>query len=118
MYAVVKTGGRQYRVEPGDTIDVERLSGEVGDTIDLEPVLMIGDGDDVTIGAPAVDAARVTAEIVEHKRGKKIVVFKFKRRKNYRRKQGHRQSLTSLKITGIQASDEPEAQAEETDHGA
>ncbi|PON14034.1 50S ribosomal protein L21 [Candidatus Entotheonella serta] len=109
MYAVVKTGGRQYRVEPGDTIDVERLSGEVGETIELNPVLlnpvlMVGNGDDITLGTPAVDTARVTAEIVEHKRGKKIVVFKFKRRKNYRRKQGHRQSLTSLKITDIQAS--------------
>jgi large subunit ribosomal protein L21 len=104
MYAVVKTGGRQYRVEPGDTIDVERLAGEVGETIELNPVLLVGNGDDITLGTPAVDTARVTAEIVEHKRGKKIVVFKFKRRKNYRRKQGHRQSLTSLKITGIQAS--------------
>lgn len=104
MYAVVKTGGRQYRVEPGDTIDVERLSDEVGETVELNPVLMVGNGDDITLGTPAVDAARVTAEIVEHKRGKKIVVFKFKRRKNYRRKQGHRQSLTSVKITDIQAS--------------
>ena len=104
MYAVVKTGGRQYRVEPGDKIDVERLSGDVGDTIELNPVLMIGNGDDITVGAPTVEAARVTAEIIEHKRGKKIVVFKFKRRKNYRRKQGHRQSLTSLKITDIQVS--------------
>lgn len=77
MYAVVKTGGRQYRVEPGDTIDVERLSGEVGETIDLNPVLMVGNGDEITVGTPAVDTARVTAEIVEHKRGKKIVVFKF-----------------------------------------
>ncbi len=104
MYAVVKTGGRQYRVEPGEIIDVERLSGEIGETVELNPVLMVGSGDDITLGTPAVDAVRVTAEIVEHKRGKKIVVFKFKRRKNYRRKQGHRQSLTSLKITDIQAS--------------
>jgi large subunit ribosomal protein L21 len=104
MYAVVKSGGRQYRVEPGDTIDVERLAGEVGDAVELNPVLMIGNGADITLGTPAVDTARVTAEIVEHKRGKKIVVFKFKRRKNYRRKQGHRQSLTSLKITAIQAT--------------
>jgi large subunit ribosomal protein L21 len=104
MYAVVKTGGRQYRVEPGDTIDVERLSGDVGATIELNPILMVGNGENVTLGTPAVDTARVTAEIVEHKRGKKILVFKFKRRKSYRRKQGHRQSLTSLKITNIQAS--------------
>jgi large subunit ribosomal protein L21 len=104
MYAVVKSGGRQYRVEPGETIDVDRLSGDVGETVELNPVLMVGNGDDITLGTPAVDAALLNAEIVEHKRGKKIVVFKFKRRKSYRRKQGHRQSLTSLKITEIQAS--------------
>ncbi len=103
MYAVVETGGRQYRVEAGDTIDVERLPGEVGETVALSPVLMAGDGADVTIGAPSLPEARVEAQIVAHKRGKKIIVFKFKRRKNYRRKQGHRQSLTSLKIMDIQA---------------
>ena len=104
MYAVVKTGGKQYRVEPGDTIDVERLPGEVGETVELNPVLMVGDGADVTVGSPVVDGAQVKAEIVAQKRGDKIIVFKFKRRKNYRRKSGHRQSLTSLKITDIQAN--------------
>ena len=103
MYAVVETGGRQYRVQTGDTIDVERLSGEVGSTVELGPVYMVGEGDDVSIGAPTLDSASVKAEIVSHKRGDKIIVFKFKRRKNYRRKQGHRQALTSLKITDIQA---------------
>ena len=103
MYAVVKTGGRQYRVEPGETIDVERLPGEVGDTVELSPVLMVGDGAEVNVGSPALAEASVKAEIVGHKRGDKIIVFKSKRRKNYRRKQGHRQSLTSLKITDIQA---------------
>ena len=104
MYAVVETGGRQYRVQQGDTIDVERLPGEVGTTLELQPVLMLGDGTDVTFGTPTVANARVEARIVAHKRGKKLIVFKYKRRKNYRRKQGHRQSLTSLHITGIQTA--------------
>ncbi len=104
MYAVVETGGRQYRVQQGDTIDVERLPGEVGTTLELQPVLMVGEGTDVTLGAPTVANARVEAEIVAHKRGKKLIIFKYKRRKNYRRKQGHRQSLTSLHITGIQTA--------------
>ncbi len=103
MYAVVKTGGRQYRVEPGETIEVERLPGEIGETIDLSHILMVGDGDAVNIGSPTLTTASVKAEIVGHKRGNKIIVFKSKRRKGYRRKQGHRQSLTSLKITDIQA---------------
>ena len=103
MYAVVKTGGRQYRVEPGETIDVERLPGEVGDTVDLSDILMVGNGNDVTIGTPTLTEAHVKAEIIAHKRGDKIIVFKSKRRKNYRRKNGHRQSLTSLKIIDIQA---------------
>ena len=103
MYAVVKTGGKQYRVEPGDTIDVERLPGEIGDTVELNPVLMLGDGGEISIGSPTIDGAQVKAEIVAQKRGDKIIVFKFKRRKNYRRKSGHRQLLTSLKITDIQA---------------
>ena len=101
MYAVVETGGRQYRVHPGDTIEVEKLPGEVGDTVSLSSVLLVGAGADVTVGTPTVSAAHVEAQIVAQKRGKKIIVFKFKRRKNYRRKQGHRQSLTALKITGI-----------------
>jgi large subunit ribosomal protein L21 len=103
MYAVVKTGGRQYRVEPGETIDVERLPGAVGDTVDLSDILMVGNGNDVTIGTPTLTEVHVKAEIIAHKRGDKIIVFKSKRRKNSRRKNGHRQSLTSLKITDIQA---------------
>jgi large subunit ribosomal protein L21 len=106
MYAVVETGGRQYRVQTGDTIDVERLAGEVGETVELSAVLMIGEGAEVTLGTPILDTARVTAEIMAHKRGTKITIFKFKRRKSYRRKQGHRQSLTALKITDIHASPE------------
>ena len=103
MYAVVVTGGRQYRVSPGDTIDVEKLIGEIVDTITLTNVLLAGQGPDVTIGTPNLPDTRVEAQIVDQKRGKKIIIFKHKRRKNYRRKQGHRQYLTSLKITGIHA---------------
>ena len=101
MYAVVTTGGRQYRVSPGDTIDVEKLTGTVGDTVALTNVQLVGQGAEVTIGAPAVAGVRVEAQITAQKRGKKIIIFKHRRRKGYRRKQGHRQSLTSLKITGI-----------------
>jgi large subunit ribosomal protein L21 len=105
MYAIVETGGRQYRVSPGDRLDVEKLAGEVGDTITFTDVLLVGNGSSVTIGTPKVASARVEAQITAQKRGKKIIVFKFKRRKNYRKKQGHRQSLTSLKILGIHADE-------------
>jgi large subunit ribosomal protein L21 len=101
MYAVVTTGGRQYRVSPGDTIDVEKLTGAVGDTVALTNVHLVGQGAEVAIGAPAVAGVRVEAQITAQKRGKKIIIFKHRRRKGYRRKQGHRQSLTSLKITAI-----------------
>jgi len=101
MYAVVTTGGRQYRVSPGDTIDVEKLTGAVGDTVALTNVQLVGQGAEVTIGAPAVAGVRVEAQITAQKRGKKIIIFKHRRRKGYRRKQGHRQSLTSLKILAI-----------------
>ena len=101
MYAVVTTGGRQYRVSPGDTIDVEKLTGTVGDTVALTNVQLVGQGAEVMIGAPVVTDVRVEAQITAQKRGKKIIIFKHRRRKGYRRKQGHRQSLTSLKITAI-----------------
>lgn len=102
MYAVVATGGKQYRVSPGDRIEVEKLAGEIGQTVALDHVMMVGGGEGaVNIGTPTLDDAWVEALIVDQKRGKKIIVFKHKRRKGYRRKQGHRQSLTALKITGI-----------------
>jgi large subunit ribosomal protein L21 len=106
MYAIVETGGRQYRVSSGDRIDVEKLAGQVGDTIALTTVLMIGQGAAVTIGTPTLAEARVEARIVAQKRGKKIIIFKHKRRKNYRRKQGHRQWLTSLQITEIHTAND------------
>ena len=103
MYAIVETGGKQYRVRPGDTIAVERLSGEPGETLDLERVLLVrGDGANEThVGAPGVDGAVVRAEVVEQARGEKIIVFRYKSKVRYRRKTGHRQSLTRLRITDI-----------------
>ena len=102
MYAVVKTGGKQYRVSKDDILRVEKLDGEAGDVVTLDDVLMLGgEGGDVTVGAPTVDGASVAAEIVEQMRDKKIVIFKKRRRQNYRRKKGHRQHLTVLKITDI-----------------
>jgi len=101
MYAVIKTGGKQYRVAVEDKITVERLVGEAGEIIELNEVLMIGDGDKIEIGAPMIDGACVGAELVEQSRGKKIIIFKKKRRKGYRRRNGHRQDLTVLKITEI-----------------
>ena len=100
MYAVIKTGGKQYRVTEGQQIFVEKLPGEPGDTVTFDDVLMIG-GDSPVVGQPTVKGAKVEAKIVAHDRAKKVIVFKFKRRKNYRRKQGHRQAYTQLHITGI-----------------
>ena len=102
MYAVIKTGGKQYRVAQGDRLRVEKLPGEPGAKVTFDEVLMIG-GDKVAVGAPLVKGAKVSAEIVAQDRAKKIIVFKFRRRKNYRRKRGHRQPYTELKITGITA---------------
>lgn len=102
MYAVVKTGGKQYRVSKDDILRVEKLDGEAGDVITLDDVLMLGgEGGEVTVGAPKVNGASVAAEIVEQMRDKKIVIFKKRRRQNYRRKKGHRQHLTVLKVTDI-----------------
>lgn len=101
MYAVIRTGGKQYRVCEGDVIDVEKLAGDIGAEVSLEHVLMIADGDDVEIGSPLVAGASVKAKVVDQHRADKIKVVKFKRRKHYRRTQGHRQHLTRLEITGV-----------------
>jgi large subunit ribosomal protein L21 len=101
MYAVVKTGGKQYRVAKDDVLKIERLPGEEGDIITLDEVLMVGEGASVTVGAPLVAGAAVAAEIVEQGRGQKIVIFKKRRRQNYRRKKGHRQLLTVVRVTDI-----------------
>ena len=107
MYAVIKTGGKQYRVAKDDVIQVERLQAEAGGTVELADVLMIGDGDSTTIGAPLVADAKVVAEVVEQNRGPKILVFKKKRRKHHRKMRGHRQDLTLLRITDILPDGKP-----------
>ncbi|PWR21712.1 50S ribosomal protein L21 [Zavarzinia compransoris] len=101
MFAVIKTGGKQYKVAENEVITVERLEGEAGSTISLDQVLLVGEGENVTVGAPVVAGATVTAEIVGQARGPKLIVFKKRRRQNSRRKNGHRQDLTVLKITSI-----------------
>lgn len=104
MYAVIKTGGKQYKVQKDDVIRVEKLDAEAGKSITLDQVLMLNDGKKSTIGAPVVAGAKVTAEVLEQTRGEKVIVFKKKRRQNYRRKKGHRQDLTVLKIKDIKAA--------------
>ncbi|NND45724.1 MAG: 50S ribosomal protein L21 [Xanthomonadales bacterium] len=101
MYAVFSTGGKQYRASTGDIITVEKLEAEKGSTIALDKVLMVGEGADVQVGTPFLDGGKVTAKVVDHGRGDKIKIVKFKRRKGYMRTQGHRQYFTKLEITGI-----------------
>jgi large subunit ribosomal protein L21 len=102
MYAVFKTGGKQYRVAAGDQVRVEKLPGNAGDTVTFDQVLMLG-GDALKLGTPLVGGAKVEAKIVTQGLGKKLIVFKFRRRKNYRRKNGHRQPFTALQIVNIVA---------------
>jgi large subunit ribosomal protein L21 len=99
--AIVRTGGKQYRVEPGAVLRVEKLGGDVGGSIELPEVLLLGSGADARIGQPLVEGAKVTGTITAHGRGPKLVVYKFRRRKNYRRKNGHRQDYTEIKIDAI-----------------
>jgi large subunit ribosomal protein L21 len=101
MFAVIKTGGKQYKVAKDDVIEVEKIDLEAGKAVELGDVLMLSDGGKVEVGAPFLSGAKVSAEVVEQTRGDKVIIFKKKRRKNYRRKKGHRQDLTVLKITGI-----------------
>lgn len=102
-YAVVETGGKQYRVSEDSRLDVELLEGEVGDRIKLDRVLAVSDGEALRVGAPLVEGSSVEAEILDRMRGDKVVAFKKKRRKGYKRKVGHRQNLVRLKVTGINA---------------
>ena len=111
MYAVVKTGGKQYRVTKDDTILVEKLDANEGQTVTLSDVMLLGDGDKVTVGTPVVANASVEAQVVSQTRGPKIIIFRRKRRKNHRRTQGHRQDLTLLKITDINTSGKKAAPA-------
>ena len=103
MYAVIASGGKQYKVETGDILHVEKLSGDVGDMISFENVLMFSDGENVRVGQPALENVAVQGHIVEQDKAKKILVFKYKRRKRYRRTQGHRQQFTAVKIVSIDA---------------
>ena len=102
-YAVIKTGGKQYRVEQGDVLRVELLDANEGDTIQLGEVLLHGEGESVTVGTPLVDGASVSALVRKHGRAEKIHIIKFRRRKHYKRQQGHRQHYTEIEITGINA---------------
>ncbi|RKQ95856.1 LSU ribosomal protein L21P [Kushneria sinocarnis] len=102
MYAVIKSGGKQYRVQEGERLRLEKLDVATGDSIDFDQVLMVG-GDDVKIGTPLVEGARVSAEVVSHGRGEKVQIIKFRRRKHHMKRQGHRQWYTEVKITGISA---------------
>lgn len=126
MYAVIKTGGKQYKVTQGDTIRVEKLPAAEGDTIAFDKVLMIADGDKVQLGSPLIEGTTVSASVVKHGRGKKIEIIKFRRRKHYRKQAGHRQDYTEVEITTIagqagapkkaapkKAEDKPETEVKE-----
>ncbi len=105
MYAVISTGGKQYKVSKGDIVEIEKLDVQEGDTVEFDSVLMISDDSDVKIGKPLLKGAKVSAKAVEQKKGKKIIIFKKKRRKQYRRTRGHRQLLTAVKIEDIISGD-------------
>ncbi len=101
MYAVIETGGKQYKVQEGETVFVEKLAAEAGETVTIDKVLVVADGEDVKVGAPYVDGATVTASIVKNGKEKKIIVYKYKSKKGYHKKQGHRQPYTKLEIQKI-----------------
>ncbi|NOT17820.1 MAG: 50S ribosomal protein L21 [Sulfuriferula sp.] len=103
MYAVIKTGGKQYRVVTGEKIKVEQITADVGSEIVLDQVFMVANGDDIKIGAPLVNGAKVTATVVSHGRHDKVKIFKMRRRKHYQKHQGHRQNYTEIQISGISA---------------
>ena len=116
MFAVIKTGGKQYRVTENDVLTVEKLAGEAGSTVQFDEVLMIGeDGKAPTVGSPLIEKAAVTAEVLKQTRGDKVVIFKKRRRQNSRRKNGHRQDLTMVKITGISATGAKKAAPKKAD---
>ena len=101
MYAIIRTGGKQFRAEPGKTLRIPSMETEPGETVQFDDVLLGADGDTIKIGTPGLSGASVTAEVVRHGKGEKIVIFKHKRRKNYRRKQGHRQKFTEVRVSEI-----------------
>lgn len=103
MYALIQTGGKQYRVAEGDVLKVEKLVADTGASVDIDKVLMVADGDDIKVGSPYIDGGKVSATVKSHGRGKKVKIIKFKRRKHHMKRQGHRQWYTELEITGISA---------------
>jgi large subunit ribosomal protein L21 len=103
MYAVIQTGGKQYRVAPGDMVKVEKLEGEKGDPVTFDKVLLTSDGEDIHLGNPYLEGARVLGRITGHGKNRKIIVFKYKRRKGYRKKQGHRQNFTLIQVDNIES---------------
>lgn len=115
MYAVVSSGGKQYKVREGETLRLEKLAGELGAPVSFEHVLLYSDGENVTIGRPVVGDIQVRGHIVEQGRAKKIIVFKYKKRKHYRRKQGHRQSFTAVKIDSIGGADPVQEESMESE---
>jgi large subunit ribosomal protein L21 len=111
MYAVIKTGGKQYKVAAGDYLRVEKLDGDVGSKVVIDKILMVADGDNVTIGSPLVAGAKVNATVLSHGKGDKVMIFKFHRRKHYRKTQGHRQSYTEIQIDDINGKGAAKAEA-------
>jgi large subunit ribosomal protein L21 len=103
MYAIVATGGKQYRVKEGEKLRIEKLEAEAGDTVELDKVLLVGEGEDVKVGAPYLEGAKVTATVAANGRGDKVKIVKFRRRKHSRKQMGHRQAYTEIEITGITA---------------
>jgi large subunit ribosomal protein L21 len=101
MFAIIETGGKQYKVAPGSAVTVERLAADPGETVEFDRVLVVGDGEDVAVGTPTVAGAKVVAHVLANDRGKKIVVFRYKAKSNYRRRTGHRQSQTRLRVAEI-----------------
>jgi len=108
MYAVIKTGGKQYRVSPGDMLKVESIEAQIGDTINFEEVMMIANGEDITVGAPTIASAKVAALVVAHGRAKKVEIIKFRRRKHHQKRTGHRQNYTQVQIQNINGEGAPE----------
>ena len=111
MYAIIETGGKQYRVTEGDVICVEKLAANAGETVELDRVLVLGEGEDLQVGTPYVEGAKVFGEVVENGKGKKVVVFKYKSKKDYRKKQGHRQPYTMIKIASLNGEAPVKAEA-------
>lgn len=103
MYAIVATGGKQYRVKEGEKLRVEKLNAEAGETVELDKVLLVGEGEDIKVGAPYLEGAKVTAKVAANGRGDKVKIVKFKRRKHHQKQMGHRQAYTEIEITGISA---------------